>query len=322
MPRSLVDALLPWGVQRFQRRIATAIEREPPEFVVGYEGSALTIFEAAARVGVPCVLDMAHPHPRASLHWMRKAHQQWPNWSASDDSPFLDRRSISRIDGEIELASAVLCASAFSASWAQPRGTLDKTGVVPYAMPTWNAARKARRRAGSRLRVLFLGTVGLRKGIPVLLSALDRVRTGSLTVVLVGRVMDRTPLAKLADERIRITGRLSNESVREELQNADVLVLPSYVEGFGLVLLEAMQAGVPFIASRNTAGPDLLGEDGPGWLVDAGDVEGLASTLDAALRADVDELGEAARHRAKDYFTWARYVEGVRSTIVKGVRRR
>jgi glycosyltransferase involved in cell wall biosynthesis len=169
---------------------------------------------------------------------------------------------------------------------------------------------------------LFLGTVGLRKGIPVLLSALDRVRTGSLTVVLVGRVMDRTPLAKLADERIRITGRLSNESVREELQNADVLVLPSYVEGFGLVLLEAMQAGVPFIASRNTAGPDLLGEDGPGWLVDAGDVEGLASTLDAALRADVDELGEAARHRAKDYFTWARYVEGVRSTIVKGVRRR
>src|SRR5207302_8983278 len=102
-PRRLVEPLLPWGIGRFQRKIAARLSEYAPQFVIGYEGSALTIFTAAARAGIPCLLDMAHPHPRASLHWMQRAHGEWPDWSGSDDSPFLDPASVSKIDAEVGL---------------------------------------------------------------------------------------------------------------------------------------------------------------------------------------------------------------------------
>ncbi|HLF22996.1 MAG TPA: glycosyltransferase family 4 protein, partial [Burkholderiales bacterium] len=91
-----------------------------------------------------------------------------------------------------------------------------------------------------------------------------------------------------------------------------VLVLPSEYETFGIVLLEAMAAGVPIVASRAGGIPEVVDDGGEGILVEPNDSRALASALhrlleDKSLRM---EMGLAGRLKARRY-DWARVVERV-----------
>jgi glycosyltransferase involved in cell wall biosynthesis len=94
------------------------------------------------------------------------------------------------------------------------------------------------------------------------------------------------------------------------MARCDVLVFPSLFEGFGLVILEAMAAGLPVIASRNTGGPDVIEEGKEGFIVPAGDAEALRQKMDWCERNSekVAEMGRAAHQKAMG-FTWEKYGE-------------
>ena len=96
--------------------------------------------------------------------------------------------------------------------------------------------------------------------------------------------------------------------IRDWLERADVFVHTSRWEGFGIVLLEAMLAGLPVVATRVSAVPEIVVPGETGALVEAGDVDGVARELttllgDAELRS---RLGAAGRERARTEFSVAR----------------
>jgi glycosyltransferase involved in cell wall biosynthesis len=142
------------------------------------------------------------------------------------------------------------------------------------------------------------------------------------------RVHERVPAARLA---ILGSGRLEADTRRlvEGLGLADVVVLPgrteirdwleraqvfvhtSRWEGFGIVLLEAMLAGLPVVATRVSAVPEVVADGETGVLVEPGDDAAVAGAL-AELLADPDRaraLGEAGRRRAQAEFSVARMAE-------------
>src|SRR5207244_3902390 len=94
---------------------------------------------------------------------------------------------------------------------------------------------------------------------------------------------------------LSMTGRVPAIEVPERMARADVVVLPTLSDGFGRVLLEAQAVGVPIVATPHSAGPELI-SNGGGWIVQPGDVEGLARTLRdlARNRDEVTEAGERA----------------------------
>jgi glycosyltransferase involved in cell wall biosynthesis len=99
--------------------------------------------------------------------------------------------------------------------------------------------------------------------------------------------------------------------IRDWLERADVFVHTSRWEGFGIVLLEAMLAGLPIVATAVSAVPEVVEDGGTGALVPAGDVDGVAREL-GALLADPDlrrRLGDAGRERARTEFSVARMTE-------------
>ena len=110
------------------------------------------------------------------------------------------------------------------------------------------------------------------------------------------------------DEAVTLPGRTD---IRDWLERADVFVHTSRWEGFGIVLLEAMLAGLPVVATRVSAVPEVVVDGETGLLVEPGDDASTAEAVGALLadRARAAGLGEAGRTRAREEFSVGRMAE-------------
>lgn len=102
------------------------------------------------------------------------------------------------------------------------------------------------------------------------------------------------------ESKVRTTGWISSEQVRDEILAARELVLPSFAEGLPVVIMEAMALGRPIISTFIAGIPELVQPGEHGWLVPAGDVQALVEAMRACLDAPSDvltRLGNAARQR-------------------------
>ena len=160
--------------------------------------------------------------------------------------------------------------------------------------------------------LLFVGRLRIRKGIEVLLEALARLAAAGPVppLLLAGEGEHRSALERrarelgLGDRQVRFLGRASAGQVRFLLEHARALVVPSTYEGMPLVVLEAMAAGLPVIASRVSGIPEVVVDGETGWLVPCEDPRALAGALEEAL-ADVRTArarGEAGRRRVEERF--------------------
>ena len=137
-----------------------------------------------------------------------------------------------------------------------------------------------------QIRMVAIGRFVAKKGFDLLIQALACLPAElPVTLTLVGDGPQRTALEQLVSannlrERVRFAG-WSND-VLAALDNADLFVLSSTDEPFGIVCLEAMARGVPIIAT-NTQGPSEFLDDSVAWLVDRDNIGALASGLQAAI---------------------------------------
>lgn len=105
-------------------------------------------------------------------------------------------------------------------------------------------------------------------------------------------------------------GQTPRDALLREMSEADVFVFPSLFEGFALVILEAMAAGLPVITTPNTAGPDLIEHGKEGVIVPAGDATALRDAMQSLLNDPerARSMGRAAHEKAREY-TWEKYGE-------------
>ena len=155
--------------------------------------------------------------------------------------------------------------------------------------------------------ILFVGSLQPRKNIGALLKAWQTIRGGNPEVILLiagkpGRAFRKVALP-YESERVIFTGYFPDSDLPGLYARASLLVLPSLEEGFGLTALEAMACGIPVIASRAGALPELIGD--AGLLFEPADSATLASHIHKCLndRALSTYLGEQGRQRARQ-FSW------------------
>jgi glycosyltransferase involved in cell wall biosynthesis len=140
------------------------------------------------------------------------------------------------------------------------------------------------------LRVGSIGRLVRQKDYPTLLSAMRQIIDSGIDAELfiVGEGMEKNNLTELTlelgiHERVHWLGR--TPFVNEFLSQLDLFVLPSIYEGFGLVLLEAMQANKPILATNNSSIPEVLGDDYIG-LFETSNVEKLSGLIKKVLLED------------------------------------
>ena len=178
----------------------------------------------------------------------------------------------------------------------------DLDSVKPPTVPTLEGP----------LRLLFVGRLVSQKGLDVLLRALSSLKDDknwALTIAGEGPLKDE--LARAAQglrltEHITFRGWLERDHVPAVYRDADVFVLPSRDEGMPNAMLEAMAAGLPVIGSRVAGIDEVVIDNETGLLVPVDDADALTIALKTVIadRNKTFALGQAARKRVEDHYSW------------------
>ena len=177
------------------------------------------------------------------------------------------------------------------------------------------------------LRLIFLANVTPLKGLHVLLEAINHKSSdfhldvvGSLEVdIAYAREMQNFTDAKDLQPRVTFHGVLNGHQLIDKIKRAQVLVIPSFYEGFGIAYLEGMAFGLPAIGTRAGAIPQLISDGENGYLIEPGDSKMLAHRLQA-LAADREYLARmslAALRRFQLHPTWAQSMEAIRGFLLQ-----
>lgn len=164
--------------------------------------------------------------------------------------------------------------------------------------------------AQTRLKLVFIGALYRHKGvdlIPAIIRCLEaRSVDVELTILGDGELRDwiqKELMEECADGIVRVKGVVSSLEVREELANADVLLLPTRIEAFGLAIAEAMAQGiVPVVSRLNGITDTIVDDQRTGFLVEPDDITGFVDAVELLYRNGhrMAEMGKAASAWARE----------------------
>ena len=288
--------------------------------VYGYEDGALFSFVSAKQLGIKCVYELPIAYWETSRKLLTEEAHRLPHWSITLGGGNKDSLTkLERKRQELELADTVVVPSQFVFNSLPQWALRKKIIVAPFGTPD-NVGRKLSERLYTHpdkpLRVLFVGSMGQRKGLGDLFTAFNLLSRSDIELIVLGSLL--APLEFYRQQLptfIYEPGR-SNEQVLALMRTCDVFCLPSIVEGRALVLQEAMSQGLPLIITPNTGGEDLILEGETGFLVPIRSPEMIANKLVWFLtnREKIPEMGRSAQKHAMNY-TWKRYSD----TIIRAI---
>jgi len=159
-------------------------------------------------------------------------------------------------------------------------------------------------------RVLFVGTVTLRKGIPYLFEAMAGFGHLDVELCVAGPIeAEMQPIMAKYEGKFRYLGVVARSDLHKHYSQASVLVLPSIEDGFGMVQAQAMACGVPVIATENTGAADLFTDGVEGFIVPIRDAAAIADKIFLLYehREVRDAMGAAALARVRALGGWNNY---------------
>ena len=271
----------------YQKRAATIVANAGQHgvhrrIVFAHSYAALEILRVAKRLGYMTVLGQIDPG-EGHVDVLRDAAARWPEYGPPLAEPpagyFAEWRA------ECDLADRIIVNSEWSMTRLERAG-IDRAKIANIPLPFEAESDAAFTRRYPQaftdarpLRVLFVGSVAVFKGVPSLLESLDRLTDVPIELSVVGSEAAMIPERFRRDPRIRWVGAVSRSVVMDYYRDSDVLVFPSHSDGFGMAQVEAQGWRLPIVASRSSG---RVVEDGVNGLL-LGEVS--ADAIAAALRS-------------------------------------
>nr|WP_249139656.1 glycosyltransferase family 4 protein [Bradyrhizobium ottawaense] len=265
---------------RLLARKTASVWRKNRADLLLYSGFARAAFRASAGSKSNRLLFLYHPHHQIIVDLLRADADIFPESAKAQKS---DREVKSwwrwkYADEEIALADGVIVASRFSRHSLAYAGFNKPTRVIPYFSKLRTEIFSISDKQSDTCRFLFVGQGVIRKGLHHLFRAWSKanLRRAELTCVC-GQIDPN--LEHLIPSGVTIRRNLSYSDLQKEYSRSHVFVMPSIIEGFGLVYNEARSYGNHVIYTPNTGAPDMQIDEKSGSMVTVGDISGLALTL-------------------------------------------
>ena len=290
------DAMFRWQDSGFDAAAARAL-KGGGGWVHGIPGQCQRLFEAAGRLGVRRILN----HASGPLEQQRALIAPEYRRAGLDleavapvPASYLNRLARERELADIHCVASTVVRDQLVADGIEP----SRIWVVPYGADATLFPKRAQTPEGP-FKICFAGRQSLRKGIHYLLKALELAPSSGWELHCFGMTF-RESAGDFANyrggARLIQRGSVPQAELAAAFQEMDVLVLPSAEEAFGLVVVQALQCGVPCIVSERVGAKDLVRDGETGSITPFGNAEALAEAL---------SFWSLRRKTVPDIFPWA-----------------
>jgi glycosyltransferase involved in cell wall biosynthesis len=268
------------------------------------------------------ILFQFHPHVNEEMKILQKDFTTCSNaisWTSTrvEDIAVTQGEARARSDDSWKLADHIVCASTFTRSTLLSVGADPaRVSIIPYGIDLPKEQCNGKRKDG--FHVVFVGSGIQRKGLHHLLLAWQRARLpveSSLTLVC--RVLEPSFVPVIAaTPRTRLMRGVSQAQIEALYGSATLFAMPSLIEGFGQVYLEALSFGLPVLGTHNTCLSDLGTQADGIFVVEAGNVDELTSTLEQLSEQLPVASGTAERaRRCARRFTWEWFRSNIQAIL-------
>jgi glycosyltransferase involved in cell wall biosynthesis len=296
-----IGDLLTWTL--FDLWTARYVRSRRPDAVVGYEMCAVATFRAAKSVGARCILDAA------AFHY---AEQDSVLFSEAHKFSRAETRLRQRKCIEVELADLIVCCSEFArqsylaAGISGRRIVVNSPGVELGLFQLDNVASRT-----GPTKFVFVGTASRRKGFDILLEAF-RLTSGAFPSAELHVIGDPEAASRFMryslSDKIVLHGKRSRLELAHMLGLMDCLVLPSRIEAFGMVVVEALASGIPTIVTPKVGAAEVITAGKNGWIVPVGSGVALSKQMSSccaepslAREMRPDCIASAGRYQWVEY---------------------
>jgi glycosyltransferase involved in cell wall biosynthesis len=287
-----------WASRSFDR--AAAKKLVSSSVLIAWAWSAAHSFKTARERGIKCVVEECGS---AQFHQEKILSDEYERFGLKYRNQ-IAARVIANERRECELADAILCPSEYVANsfnvYGVPR---SRCIVLPYAMnPRFRASSP--KPAKGMLEVLYVGSVGFRKGLLYLLDALRLLDDPRIRCTVIGRIdPDITAFLDPYRSFFRHIPWVSHEELPQYFRAASVFVLPSLDEGMAYVVMEALASGTPVITTPHSGAEGVLRHGKNGLLVPIRDAEAIAVALNSCVE-DPDRVTMLSIEALKTATSW------------------
>lgn len=312
------DYLLPFYDHINAGQINTA------RLLIAWSQTSLKSIKKNKLLGGKSILE--HPTPHVDF-WMKVNNQFYsdPVIKPKPGYSRFSKKMINRMKAEYELADYIQVHSSFVYQTFIDNGIpsskllVNALSINPSKFPNHQTPNVK----NNQFTILYIGRLELWKGVHILLQAFDNIENDQIELQLAGRVMPEIkPYLSKTNKNVAVLGELNTAELSRQIKQADVVVLPSLNDAFGMVIIEAMLHGVPVIASTASAGPDIIVNEQNGLLVEPNDVTDLENKLVWSIdnRDRLVEMGRRAmqtiydNHLDQHYFS--RFLKNLKSTNI------
>ena len=286
----------------------------PCDIFVGLSGHNRKAGRRARALGARWICDRGSSHILYQDRVLREEHIRWgipfrgvPSWAIKEELVEYAECDLITVPSTFAEKSFVDAGVAAAKLRRVPYG-VDLTKFMPVGSPK-----------SGHYDVIFVGSVGVRKGIPYLIEAFRNIRHPRKSLRIIGSIepVFESWVRNIKDADVLFMGPLPQPALKEHLSRSHVFVLPSVEEGLALVQAQALACGCPIICTPNTGGGDLITSGIEGLIVEArnpGDLTHAMQIL-ADNTAVRERMGELALASVQRFGGWNEYGERYHSVL-------
>jgi len=304
-----------WATRTLARRMTSAVR--PGEVFTAMSSIGLEPGLRAQQLGGYFITRRGSSHILRQRELLDSEAEVW-----GGKPPIIDEWVIDRELREYGAADLIEVPSTFAAETFTRAGVpYDRLLIAPLGV-NLDRFSGTPRAPSSTFNVLYVGQVSLRKGVLYLLQAFSRVLHPKKSLRIVGSMSDgftdlirrhRIPL-----DGVEFVDAMPQSSLENEYRWADLFVLPSIEDGFGMVMAQAMACGAPVLATTNSGARDIL-DEGSGLVVEAGSADALFEQMQQ-MADDVEarsSLSRGALRRVAELNGWQAYGEAFKAGLAR-----
>ncbi len=296
--------LNPTFSEYFDKSVAAFLP-EGRDIFVGWSGWALHSLRKARALGMKTIIERGSSHILVQDELLKREYAKF-----GVRFPGIHQRTIEKELKEYEESDFISVLSRFSwESFVQKGIAPEKLLYTPLGVDVKRFSPKAA--VNQPFRVLFVGSVSIRKGISYLVKAFNQLKLKDAELWIVG------PLEKNMEEilkthdlsHVKLLGPKPERDLAGYYNQASVFVMPSVEDGFGMVFTQAMASGIPVIGTSHSGVPDIVADGVEGFVVQAANADAISEKLSWCYENQeaLKEMGEKGRKKILKAGSWEEY---------------